>query len=49
MERLDKKLTGPGPEISVHLGVTFFLSFLFVNFFLIENCEDASFTVDYSK
>ena len=27
MELLDKKLTGPGPEISVHPGVTLFLSF----------------------
>ena len=27
MELLDKKLTGPGPGISVHPGVTLFLSF----------------------
>ena len=30
MERLDKKPTGPGPEISVHQGVTLFLSFFCV-------------------
>ena len=29
MELLDKKLTGPGPEISVYAGVTLFLSFFF--------------------
>ena len=28
MERLDRKLTGPGPEILVRPGVTLFLSFL---------------------
>ena len=43
MELLDKKLTGPGSEISVHPGVTFFLSFFlslfFVTFFLTENRE----------
>ena len=33
--RLDKNLTGPGPEISIHLGVTLFLSF-FVTFFLLQ-------------
>ena len=53
MELLDKKLTGPGPEISVHAGVTlfdFFLLFLlfFVTFFLTENREVACFTGDYS-
>ena len=49
MELLDKKLTGPGPEISVHPGVTVFLSFLFfVTFFLTENREAACFTGDYS-
>ena len=30
MELLDKKLTAPGPEISVHPGVTFILFFFFV-------------------
>ena len=34
MELLDKKLTGPGPEISVHPGVAFFLSFFSFLFFL---------------
>ena len=29
MELLDKKLTGPGPEMSVHPGVTFILCFSF--------------------
>ena len=49
MELLDKKLTGPGPEISVHPGVTLILSFLFfVTFFLTENRETACFTGDYS-
>ena len=53
MELLDKKLTGPGPEISVHPGATlfdFFLLFLlfFVTFFVTENREVACFTGDYS-
>ena len=48
MELLDKKLTGPGPEISVHPGVTLFLSFFCVTFFLTENREAACFTGDYS-
>ena len=46
-----KKLTGTGPEISVHPGVTlsfFFFSFFFVTFLLIENREAACFTGDYS-
>ena len=30
MKLLDKKLTGPGPEISDHPGVTLFLSFFFL-------------------
>ena len=38
MELLDKKLTGPGPEISVHPGVTLFLPF-FVTFFLTETVK----------
>ena len=46
MELLDKKLTGPGPEISVHPGVTVFLS-CFVTFFLTERHEAACFTGDY--
>ena len=29
MELLDKKLTGPGPEISVYPGVTLFLSIFY--------------------
>ena len=33
MELLDKKLAGPGPEISFHPVVTLFLSFFF-SFFL---------------
>ena len=37
MELLDKKLTGRGPEISVHPGVTLILPFFFVTFFLTEN------------
>ena len=36
MELLDKKLTGLGPEISVHPGVTLFLSL-----FLTKNGEAA--------
>ena len=32
MEILDKKLAGPGPEISVHRGVTFILFVFFLNF-----------------
>ena len=47
MEPLDKKLTGPGPEISAHSGVTLFLSF-FVTFFLTENREAACLAGDYS-
>ena len=43
MELLDKKLTRPEPEISVHPGVT-----LFPSFFLTENREAACFTGDYS-
>ena len=42
MELLDKKLTGPGPEISVHPGVTFFLFFsfsFFVTYFLTETVK----------
>ena len=34
MELLDKKLTGPGPEISVHPGVTFIVFFFFILFYL---------------
>ena len=42
MELLDKKLTGPGPEISVHPDVTLFLFFFVcVTFFLAKNCEAA--------
>ena len=50
MELLDKKLTGSGPEISVHPGVTLILPFFFffVTFFLTENREAACFTGDYS-
>ena len=49
MKLLDKELTGPGPEISVHPGVTLFLFFLFcVTFFLTEDREVAWFTGDYS-
>ena len=48
MKRLDKKLTGPGPEISVHLDVTLFSFLFFVTFFLTENCEAACFTGEYS-
>ena len=48
MELVDKKLTGPGPEVSVYPGVTFFLSFFFVTFFLTENREAACFTGNYS-
>ena len=44
MELLDKKLTGPGSEISVHPGVTFFLFLFFVTFFLTENLEAKCFT-----
>ena len=32
MEILDKKLAGPGPEKSVHPGVTFILFVFFLNF-----------------
>ena len=39
---MDKKLAGPGPEVSFHLGVTLFLSFFFVvTFFLTKNREAA--------
>ena len=48
MERLDKKLTGPGPDISVHPGITLFLLLFFVTFFQTENREAACFTGDYS-
>ena len=50
MELLDKKLTGTGPEISVHLGVTlsFLFSFFIVTFFLTENRGAACFTGNYS-
>ena len=49
MELLDKKLTGPGPEISVHPDVTLILHFFFfVTFFLTENREAACFTGDCS-
>ena len=34
MELLDKKLTGPEPEISVHPSVTLFLSYLFIYLFI---------------
>ena len=47
MELLDKKLSGPGSEISVHPGVTLFLSF-FVTFFLTDNHETARFKGEYS-
>ena len=46
MELLDKKLTGPGPDLSVHPGVTLFA--FFVTFSLTENREAACFTGDYS-
>ena len=48
MELLDKKLAGPGPEISVHPDVTIFLSFFCVTFFLAENHEAVCFTGNYS-
>ena len=49
MELLDKKLTGPGPEMSVHPGVIFILFFsFFVTFFLTENHEAACFTEEHS-
>ena len=49
MELLDKKLTGPGPEMSVHPGVIFILFFsFFVTFFLTENHETACFTEEHS-
>ena len=53
MELLDKKLTGPEPEISVHPGVTLFLSYLFiylffVTFFLTEIRQAACSTGGYS-
>ena len=49
MELLNKKLTGPEPEISFHPGVTLFVFFiLFVTFFLTENREAACFTGDWS-
>ena len=48
MELLDKKLTGPEPEISVHSVVTFFLFFFFVTIFLTENREAACFTEEQS-
>ena len=45
MKFLDKKLTGPGLEISFDLGVTLFFSlFFFVTFFLTENREAALLT-----
>ena len=54
IELQDKKLTGSGPDISVHPGVSFF-SFLFlpvlffcVTFFLTENREAACFTGEHS-
>ena len=49
MELLDKKLAGPGPEMSVHPGVTLilFFSFFFVTFFLTENLEAACFTEEH--
>ena len=47
MALLDKKLTRPGPDISVHPGLTLFLSFFLVTFFLTENREAACFTGEY--
>ena len=49
MELLNKKLAGPGPEMSVHPGVTLilFFSFFFVTFFLTENLEAACFTEEH--
>ena len=35
MELLDKKLTGPGPDISVHLGVTLSFSFFYFIIFFV--------------
>ena len=49
MKFLDKKLTGPGPEISVDPGVAhflFFVLFSFVTLFLTENPEATCFTGD---
>ena len=46
MELLDKKLTRPGPEISVHPGVTFFVC---VTFFLTENGEATCFTEEHKE
>ena len=47
IELLDKKLTGRGPEISVHPVSLSFCLFLWT-FFLTENREFACFTGDYS-
>ena len=38
MELLDEKLTGPGPEISVHSGVTFILFFFLILFVYLFIC-----------
>ena len=35
MELLDKKLTGPGPDISVHLGATLSFSFFYFIIFFV--------------
>ena len=48
MEFLDKKLTGPGPEISLYPGVTLFLFFSFVTFFMTEDPGAACFTIEHS-
>ena len=47
---MDKKLTGPGPEIPVYPGITLFLFFshFLVTFSLTENREAACFTGGYS-
>ena len=48
MEHFDKKLAGPGPEVSVHPDVLFFFFSFFVIFFLTKNSQAACFTGYYS-
>ena len=49
MELLDKKLAGPGPEISVHPGVTMVVFFCVCGtYFLTEDSEATCFTGDWS-